>query len=559
MLTITGLLTRAAGFFYKIFLSRAIGAEEIGRFQLTLPVFAFCTALTGGGIQTAVSRFTAEYHARQEEHAALRILFCALLLSCSLSLGCAAALFFGADWIAGSFLLEPSCAFLLRITAVSLPFSAVHGCVSGFFIGRRNVKVSAISQLTEQLLRIAAVFFFYVIFQKNGRPLNASIMALGQVAGELAAALFCFYHLVFGLEKETEKESTKGLAKEPAKKSAKESAQEPESVGTMEQYASGRVLRPTHRAQHSPRRAAHLTRRAQHPTRSDLRKTISVSLPLSLNRMLLCVLQGIEAALLPQMLRRFGLSSSEALAVYGILTGMALPLILFPTAVTGALGTLLLPAVSEAHALKQNKKIADTVRVSFQGSLLLGLFFLTALLLFGAETGELLFHNALAGAFTRRLALLCPFLYMNTTLVSILHGLGKTTLVSVWNTIGFFIRLAAILLLVPGVGIDGYFAGLLCAQAFVSLCSLFALHKNSNFHPNLTVSVVLPGLVCLTSAAAMTGLRTALPALRNLSWSMLLVNVLGYLTLFALLAFWLLPDQGIRRELFAFLRKKVVS
>lgn len=568
VLTLTGLLTRAAGFFYKIFLSRAIGAEEIGRFQLTLPVFAFCTALTGGGIQTAVSRFTAEYHARQEERAALRILFCALLLSCSLSLGCAAALFFGADWIAGSFLLEPSCAFLLRITAVSLPFSAVHGCVSGFFIGRRNVKVSAISQLTEQLLRIAAVFFFYVIFQKGGRPLNASIMALGQVAGELAAALFCFYHLVFGLEKESEKESAKGLTKE----SAQEPAQEPTSVGTAVQHASGHVLgstrhalRPT-RSTQSTCRATHPTSRAQHsphcalrPTRRDFRKTVSVSLPLSLNRMLLCVLQGIEAALLPQMLRRFGFSGSEALAVYGILTGMALPLILFPTAVTGALGTLLLPAVSEAHALKQNKKIADTIRVSFQGSLLLGLFFLTALLLFGAETGELLFHNALAGAFTRRLALLCPFLYMNTTLVSILHGLGKTTLVSVWNTIGFLIRLAAILLLVPGTGIDGYFTGLLCAQAFVSLCSLFALHKSSDFHPNLMASIVLPGLVCLASAAAMTGLRTALPALRGLSWGRLLSNALGYLALFALLAFWLLPDQGIKRELCIFLRKKAAG
>ena len=64
-LTAAGLITRTAGFFYKIFLSRIIGAEEIGLFQLCMPLYTFCLAAASGGIQTALSRFIAETEAKK--------------------------------------------------------------------------------------------------------------------------------------------------------------------------------------------------------------------------------------------------------------------------------------------------------------------------------------------------------------------------------------------------------------------------------------------------------------------------------------------------------------
>ncbi len=468
ILTFTGLLTRLAGFFYKIFLSRAIGAAQIGRFQLTLPVFAFGMAISCGGIQTAVSRFTAESYAKKDSRAALRILACALLLSGSLSVLCAAALFFGAHWIARSFLLEPSCAPLLQTVALSVPFSAIHSCIGGFFIGRKNVAVPSAAQFVEQFLRIAAVLFFFAFFRKSGRSADASVMALGQLAGELFAALFCAVCLFCG------KSAPFSELRKP--------------------FAD-----PVHRSMHLNRAESsdksQKTRRLSgccRPGRAELKRTVSVSMPLSLNRMLICVLQGIEAALLPQMLQRFGCGSAQALALYGTLTGMALPLVLFPTAITTALGTLLLPAVSEARALHQGKKISSTVDAGFQGSLLLGMFFLGAFLLFGSDIGTLLFHNRLAGVYTRKLALLCPFLYINTTLASVLHGLGATMPVTIWNVAASGIRLAAILFFVPKAGIDGYFAGTLCSQAFITVCSLTLLRQNGDLSAGLSGALLRP-------------------------------------------------------------------
>ena len=507
LLTVAGLLTRAAGFFYKIFLSRTIGAAEIGRFQLTFPVLAFCSALSCGGIQTAVSRFTAEYYAEKDQKSAIRILACALFLSITLSTVCCAALFGGSLWLATYFLLEPSCASLLQIIAFSLPFSAIHGCLNGFFIGKKNIPVSAASQLIEQLLRITAVMLFYMIFKKSGRTANANIMALGQLAGELAAALFCIYHLVFGKHQlQVEQMASPALS-------------------VIRRHSFFRLIR------------------------RDTKKTLAVSAPLGLSRMLLCVLQGIEAALLPQMLGQFGHSSLDALAVYGTLTGMALPLLMFPTAVTSAIGTLLLPAVSEARALNQDKKITDTINASFQGSLLLGYFFLTGFLLFGNDLGTLLFHSSLAGVFTRKLALLCPFVYINTTLISVLHGMGKTAAASVWNTAGFCVRLLCILFLVPDIGIDGYFIGMLVSQAFIVVCSLITLHRAAGFTASLTDALLKPALLCILCGAGLTALRLFCPRFSVPSWSGTLLLAVLFGISFLVPCFFLLPQSMLPQKL----------
>lgn len=477
LLTAAGLLSRTAGFFYKIFLSRAIGAEEIGLYHLCMPVYMFCMAAAVGGVQTAVSRFTAEYYAARDRRGARRILACALTLSLSISLLLSVFLYLFSDTVAVRFLSEARCASLLRVAAFSLPFSVLHSCVCGYFIGKKRVAIPAASQLVEQLLRVGAVFFFYTALQSRGQSLDSSVMMLGQVAGDLAAALFCLYFLLFSKE-----EGPLPLEGRPGLRGAKA------------------ALLP------------------------GIRKTMAVSAPLALNRMLICVLQAIEAALLPQQLRLFGLTSSEALAVYGTLTGMALPLILFPTAVTGSVGTLLLPLVSEARTLNQEKRITATTTASFQGSLLLGLFFLALFFLFGRDIGLLLFGSAAAGEYIRRLSLICPFLYINTTLVSILHGIGKTAAASVQNTLGFVLRLAAALLLVPGGGIRGYLAGVLVSQALVTACALFTLGRDGSFRPSLTRDFIRPVFLCVLTVASMSLLRFYLPFLTRGSLLPLLAN-----------------------------------
>ncbi|MCD7883702.1 MAG: oligosaccharide flippase family protein [Lachnospiraceae bacterium] len=540
LLTVMGLLTRVAGFFYKIFLSRTIGAAEIGLYQMTIPVFSFCTALCGGGIQTAVSRFVAEAlaaenavareNARKQDDIphrentqaakdepsrkkpqpaeaesdrknarikARRALLTGLLLSLPASVFCMILLYFGADLIGRRFLLEESCAGLLKVMAFSLPFSTVHCCVCGYFMGSKKVLPPAFSQFIEQMVRIFFVVSAYCLSLPNGTTAGgARLMVLGQLLGEAACAIFVLACMGCLSRTSTAKHPLRAQshsAKHPMPTQSniplRSSLKQSDATLRSSLRQSGTIMRSI------PVNPGAAFRRC----RSSAQKMLSVSLPLGLNRMLMCVLQAIEASLLPQMLQRAGQSSMEAISDYGTLTGMAMPMILFPTAVTSALGMLLLPTVSEAHALQQKKQLTQTVNATFMGGLILGSFCLGLFLLFGDGVGNILFQNSLAGVYIRRLALICPLIYINTTMMSILHGLDRSASILLWNLAGFALRFFCILRLVPLLGMNGYLWGLLLDDLLVSVCILFTLRRASW----LTVSV--PDLLAKMLLPAITG------------------------------------------------------
>lgn len=509
LLTGAGLLTRLSGFFYKIFLSRTIGAGQIGLFQLTTPIFALCTALCIGGIQTAVSRFTAEYHAKNDRRSAYTLLAVSLILSVGASCLCAAALLVFAPQIASYFLLEPLCSPLLQIGAASLPFCAVHACISGYFLGRKNVSVPAYSQLLEQFARIGSVLLFYCLLLRSGRSMDAAVMALGQIAGEICSSLFCVFRLLYGGSEQAGQNSGPSCHAVPF---------------------SGQIC-----------------------------KLLSAAAPLGMNRTLLCVLQGMEAALLPQMLRQYGLSAHEAISVYGTLTVMTMPLLLFPTAVTAAFGTLLLPAVSEANTRNQDHQISSAANASFQASIFLGTFFSAAFILFGRNAGIVLFHNELSGVFLQRLSLLCPFLYLNTTIVSILHGLGKSTAVFLFNVAGFLIRIGAVVFCVSESGIDAYLAAAILSQMLTSFCCLMLLCRGKMLSvsvPATFLRAFLLGTTGIFSVTAFFYVMTGRFFPSDAPLAMLLTAMCIFITVFFFAAWILAVPPDIRKSICLKIRRK---
>ena len=162
-----------------------------------------------------------------------------------------------------------------------------------------------------------------------------------------------------------------------------------------------------------------------------------MNLPLTLNRILLNILHSIESALLPGCLVTSGLSRKTALSQYGILTGMALPMIFFPSAITHAVSVMLLPGVAKQQADGTPEQISDTIRYTISFCVLLGT---SAVFCFFAFSGPWLgrfpfFKTKKSAFFLRILSFLSPFLYLETTLGSILNGLGKTSLVFFTRTL----------------------------------------------------------------------------------------------------------------------------
>ena len=189
ILACTGLISRIAGFFYRIFLSHAIGAEGLGLYQLVLPLQGLMAALSYTGIQSALSRLIASRLALQEKKEARFSLVTGTLMAVFFSAAAGFLLFQHAYFFASAILKTPQTAGLLRITAVSIPLCAIHSCINSYYYARKKASVPAVVQLSEQSARIGTTYILYLIFLSEGRPITALIAAGGSLAGETAASL----------------------------------------------------------------------------------------------------------------------------------------------------------------------------------------------------------------------------------------------------------------------------------------------------------------------------------------------------------------------------------
>lgn len=442
LLTCTGFLTRILGFFYRIFLSRTIGAEGLGLYNMVHPIFGICFALCAGSIQTALSQFVAAHTGKGK--AIFRI---GLSISFVISILLAALIWHHADFIAAYILMEPRCAPLLPIMAVSVPCSAIHACINGYYYGIQKAKVPAFAQVVEQMIRIGAVFLLADIYLETGREITVQLAVYGHLIGEIASSLFTVVCFQFFAPSEGNGARSKFIRDFKA--------------------LAGPLM--------------------------------VLALPLMGNRLVLNVLQSMEAIWIPNSLGQFGLTSSEAFSVYGVLTGMALPFILFPSTISNSLAVLLLPTVAAAQSDGNERRIQSTISVSLRYSLYMGILCIGIFILFGDDLGLSVFHDNQAGSFIITLAWLCPFLYLATTMGSILNGLGKTSTTFIQSALALIMRILFVLIGIPRYGITAYLWGMLASELFLALMHLFSLKRMIPFTWNAWEMIVKPSVFLFLS------------------------------------------------------------
>lgn len=429
LMTAAGVLSRIIGFFYRIFLSRTIGAEALGIYQLIGPVFSLCFALTASSIQTSISKFVSDAIGGCKdslcgEKKARAFLLLGLVLSCGLSALTGIFMYCNADWIATRFLGEARCAPLLVLLTYSLLPCCIHACINGYYYGKKNAFVPSLCQLIEQIARVGSVWIIFQVTTEKGIPLTAFHAVCGLVIGE------CFGLLVSMSALLREKRLPRGS------------------------YSTDSVC-----------------------NRTMTHAFLAMVIPLTINRLSVAFSTSLENLLIPQKLQLYGYSQADALSVYGILSGMTLSIILFPCVLTNSLSVLLLPAISEAKGRANENQIRRTTKKAIRLGLLLGFAFTILFLFTGDMIGNKLFHNALAGRFICRLAWLCPLMYISSLLSSILHGLGRPKQVLFVNLLACLIRIGMIWFLVPGYGIGAYLWGLLLSQVFASVACMWLLRE----------------------------------------------------------------------------------
>ncbi len=441
ILTATGFLSRFMGFFYRIFLSRTFGEEGVGLYQLIFPVYALCYSLATAGIETAISRTVARKVSLGKEQEAREFLLTGLFLSFFLSCICMIVIQKNAAFIASKILGDERCIPLLTILSYTVPCSAIHSCIGGYCYGLKQTAVPAAAQLVEQTARIFGVFLLYRLLMKNQGTAPITIAVCGMVIGEFFSAAY--------------------------------------SVSVLPQALRGRdVIHPVHRRSPGAPAGRILPRMNGKILYQRLQELLPLSVPLTANRVLINLLQSIEAISIPGRLQLFGLSTSEALSLYGVLNGMALPCILFPSAVTSSISIMLMPTVAEIQATDNRTEMLDIIKKVAGACFILGLFCCLSFLLFGAWIGATLFGSPTAGKLILTLAWICPFLYTNSALSSVINGLGKTSSTLFINAFSLLIRIAGVFYAIPLFGIQGYLWGLLVSQLAATLLSIIVIYLN---------------------------------------------------------------------------------
>lgn len=444
VLTIANLLTKFMGFFYRVFMSNTIGAEGMGLYQLVFPLYLLAWSITSAGLTTTISHLTARENAQGQTGNIHKLLKQSISLALLLSFVVSFIFFFFANDIALLILHEERTTISLQLLSFAIPFMAVGSCLRGYFLGLQNTWVPAISQILEQVVRIAIVYFLMFYFLPMGLTYACTLAVLGVVLGEMVACIFAYITYFISRKRK------------------------PLTKATKQTFALYQMI-------------------------------VAMALPLSATRIATSLLSTIENILIPRQLELFGQNTADALSQYGELTGMILPLIFLPSACLMAASISLVPELSEASAVGHTSRIQKTVSVTFLFTFIIGIGSAAVFAVYPQEICYLVYGRQDLGSILFPLAFLCPFLYGQITSQGLLNGLGEQVFLFCNNLLMSLLTIAGIWFFMPQYGIPAFLWSWGIAMAFSLTATICRLYAKTGAYPHILNCFCKPLLAGLAS------------------------------------------------------------
>ncbi len=450
----SALLIRIAGMIFTVFLSGRIGAEGLGLYRLIVSVYFFFASAASAGISLTMTRLFGDYLSKGESGKAR---FCArkcMVISFMIGAVLCGVMLASSGFISEHLLKDSRTAPALLLLAPSLPFMAVSACVRGYFAARRKTLQTSGEQLLEQVIEMGVFAAAYTL----AAPQNIGDACVTAVAGTTAAEIISFFYSLVCYALDIRKLRCK-----------------PEKVSGI-----GRVILP-------------------------------IALPVSANSFLRSGLSAIENILIPFGLKRSGSSSSMALSQYGILSGMAMPVLIFPSVLILPFASLIIPEMAELNIGKRKKGIRHIAEKMFSLTVCYSILITAIFLFFAQDISELLYHNTDAGYFISLLAPVVPFMYLDSVADGMLKGLNEQTSYFVSNLIDSVIRVILTYLLLPEYGIMGMAAVIIISELLNTLMSLARLIQVTELNVAVGKNIIRPALCALLPCLTVSALPRTLP------------------------------------------------
>ncbi len=452
ILTATSLVLRLLGIFIKIWLASEIGSEGIGLYQLVFSFYMLAATFATGGITTAVTRLVADELCLGTKNGIRKIMRRAIMLSLTVAAISFVVVFFGADFIALYIITDPRGATSLKILAFSLFFMAVSSCIKGYFLAKRKVLPPSTAQIFEQAVRIAAIMFHVKHWAPKGIEYGCAAVLLADVIAEVAS--FLYIYLFYRAED-----------KKPS-------------------HLCGRTV----------------------PNYPVGRKILHIAVPISGGRYITSILRTVENSIVPRGLVSYGMSSAAALSCFGMIKGMVLPLLFFPSSLLNSLSTLLIPEISEAVAKKRQTAVKIAVEKIIRITAAVGFIFGAIFFVSGKEFGLLIYKDSEVGTLICRLAPLVPLMYLDSIADGLLKGLDQQGATFRHSVLDSALRIILIVLLLARTGMNGFLLIMYISNILTCLLNAIRLIRFTKVKLSLIRSIFLPALASVGIAFCLDAL-----------------------------------------------------
>jgi stage V sporulation protein B len=365
----------------------------------------------------------------------------------------------------------------------------ISSCFKGYFIAQRKATPPATAVIIEQAVRITVIFFIIKRIGSLDLESACASVLFGDTVAEAIAALYIFILFV------TDQKKFQAL--------------------------SGR----------------------KRPPYPIVKQILRISSPITLGRYLNSGLRTIENLLVPKTLAKFS-NSGNSLSQFGMIKGMALPLLFFPSALLNSISTLLIPEMSEAVACGKFGTLKRSTEKTIKITLCVGILFGAIFWSMGKEIGGIVYKNSDVGFLICVLAPIVPFMYLDSISDGILKGLDQQLFCFRNSICDSSVRILLITLLLPKLGLYGFIGIMYFSNFLTCFLNVGRLLKVSGAKIEFLNTIVLPSLTALFSVIIFTTLLklTPLNSVFRVSLASLL-SVVSYTVLLAVFGIINLPKR----------------
>ena len=426
LVTAFSCVERMLGFIYRIFLSRFLGSEGLGLYQVALSVVGLIMTLTCSGIPITVSRIMTKHSAENNEQKGFKTVTGGMILSLILSVPIVLiALLFPKVF---SFLFaDDRCYVILKIILPGVIITSVYAVIRGYFWGRKMFFTYSLIELLEE----AVMLVIGVIFILKATDLQGGI--IGASNAVLISYIFSFV-----------------------------------TATALYFLRGGKIKSP----------------------KGELKPLISSATPITLMRTATSLINTLIAIILPLRLVASGVSQSVALAGFGELSGMSIPLIYIPSTLKGSIALVLVPELAQNFYNKNLVTLKNNVEKAVKCSVFISTLIIPLFISMGREIGALIYNNLDAGEYVANASFIMFPMSISLITTSMLNSLNLEKKTLKYYLFGAVLLIASIWFLPKYVGVYSLVIGLLLSYVITACFNLSLICKTCKIPPKFSVFII---------------------------------------------------------------------